>query len=53
MELMRRARKQLQKVGDRCLPRSNASLVVWAPNSVISVIGRIRHHQHRFGRAQC
>src|SRR5262245_61854882 len=36
MELMRRARKQLQEVANRSLPHHDASLVVWSPNSVIS-----------------
>jgi hypothetical protein len=52
MELMRRARKQLKEVANGSLPRGDASLVVWPPNSVISVIGRIRHHRHRIGRAK-
>jgi hypothetical protein len=52
MELMRRACKQLKEVGNRTLPRTDASLVVWSPNSVISVLGRIRHRRYRIGRAK-
>jgi hypothetical protein len=50
MELMRGAREQLKEVGNRSLSCAGASLVVGSPNSVISVIGRIRHHRHRVGR---
>jgi hypothetical protein len=50
---MRRARQQLKEVANRTLARANASLVVWPPNSVITVIGRIRHRRHRIGRAEC
>src|SRR5262245_8992099 len=52
MELMRCARKQLQEVASGSLPHVDASLVVWSPNSVISVIGRIRHRRHRIARAK-